>query len=176
MGREEEGLLPHTETPKIPFLSQQKNLVKLLEGTTVCKKHLSFDWSRQTSGNQPLLTLCNQQVLLMSRGRGKKDPVQLCRGSLVIIYRSPPQNSPPNEARHAETSALNTKGHGGWHCNCALHFNSSLTPGNQSGRSTETLTGNAPNEARMPQAGWPENPLLLHSCLSHQKPKNAGLG
>lgn len=79
----------------------------------------------------------------MSRGRGKKDPVQLCRGSLVIIYRSPPQNSPPNEARHAETSALNTKGHGGWHWNCALHFNSSITPGNQSGRSTETLIGNA---------------------------------
>lgn len=26
---EEQGLLPHTETPQIPFLSQQTNLVKL---------------------------------------------------------------------------------------------------------------------------------------------------
>lgn len=46
MGMEEEGLLPHTETPKIPFLSQQKNLVELLEGTTLCKKHLSFGGGR----------------------------------------------------------------------------------------------------------------------------------
>lgn len=60
MGQRNTDCCPTQKHQKLPSSPNRHILLNYLQRTTRCKKHLSLDWSRQTSGNQSLLTLCNQ--------------------------------------------------------------------------------------------------------------------